>query len=304
MEYGLVALSNELAAAVERAGRAVVAVNGRQHVSSSGVHWRPGVIVTVEHAIRHDEEISVTLPDGRSIPATLAGRDPGTDLAVLKAGCEGLPLAEPAPLNDVQPGQIVLAVGRGAQAGVSASMGVVSAVFGPWRTWRGGLLDRFVRLDVALYPGSSGGAVVDVQGRLVGLATSGLTRTAGIAVPVATLSRIAEELLAKGHVARGFLGVGLQPVALPDHLRDRLKLAQPGGVIVLSVEPDGPADKAGVLVGDIVTALDGNPVKDTDDIQAALGADSVGRPLRASLVRGGALAEATLHVAERPRRQP
>lgn len=302
-ESGLAALSNELAGAVARAGRSVVAVNGRERISSSGILWRPGVIVTAEHTVRRDEEITVTLPDGRTVPATLAGRDAGTDIAVLKADCGDLPAGEAAPGNALRPGHIVLAVGRGGETGLSAAMGVISGVAGAWRTWRGGMIDRFVRLDVSLYPGASGGAVVDTNGRLIGLATGGLSRVAGIAIPLETLERVAGELLARGRVTRGYLGVGLQPVALPDHLRSRLGIAGRSGVIVLSVEAGGPADNAGILVGDILVGLDGKPVTDTDDVQAALGADAVGRSIQASLVRGGEKAEATVNVRERPRRE-
>ncbi len=302
-ESGLAALSNELAGAVARAGRSVVAVNGRERISSSGILWRPGVIVTAEHTVRRDEEITVTLPDGRTVPATLAGRDAGTDIAVLKADCGDLPAAEAAPGNALKPGHIVLAVGRGGETGLSAAMGVISGVAGAWRTWRGGMIDRFVRLDVTLYPGASGGAVVDTHGRLIGLATGGLSRVAGIAIPLETLERVAGELLARGRVTRGYLGVGLQPVALPDHLRSRLGITGRSGVIVLSVEVGGPADNAGILVGDIFVALDGKPVTDTDDVQAALGADAVGRSIQASLVRGGEKAEAAVNVRERPRRE-
>lgn len=295
MEHGLVDLSNAIAGTVAKVSGAVVAVNARSRIASSGVCWRPGAIVTAEHTIRRDEEITVGLPDGRTVPATLAGRDAGTDLAVLKAEYGDLAALEPAPAEDLSPGQLTLVVGRGGDTGVNASMGVVSAVAGAWRTWRGGMLDRFIRLDAALYPGSSGGAVVDAEGRLLGIATGGLSRFAGIAIPFSTVSRIAEQLLVSGRVARGYLGVGLQPVVLSG--------GQARGVIVLSVERGGPADAAGLLVGDIVTAIDGRPVADTDDIQAALGAESIGRKLELSLVRGGALAAAAVTVAERPRRE-
>ena len=301
MQKSLAELSSELAGAVERAGRSVVAVNGRERRTSSGVHWDPGVIITAEHTLRREDGISVTLPDGRNVPATVAGRDAGTDLAVLKADCGDLPVAERSPAKP-RPGEIVLAAGRGTETGVVASMGVISAVSDAWRTWRGGLIDAYVRLDLTLYPGVSGGAVVDAEGRLLGIASGALSRVAGIAIPLATVERVAGELLTKGHVTRGYLGVGLQPVELPDHLKSRLKLTGPAALIVLNVEPAGPADSAGVLVGDILVALDGKPVSDTDDVQAVLGADAVGRTVKASLVRGGELAEVSIAVRERPRR--
>jgi len=302
MENPLVTLSDEMAAAVERASRSVAAVHARPRVSSSGIVWKPGVVVTAEHTIRRDEEIRVTLPDGRTVAAELAGRDPGSDLAVLKVEAE-TPETRFAAADGLRAGNIVLAVGRSEETGANATMGVVSALSGAWRTWRGGLIDRFIRLDIALYPGLSGGAVVGTDGRIVALATSGLSRTSAVAVPVSTVSRIAEELLSKGHVTRGYLGIGLQPLTLPEHLRSRLGRAEAGGVILLSVEQNGPADKAGLMVGDVLLAIEGKSVTDTDDVQAVLGAEYVGREVKALILRGGALTERSITVGERPSRR-
>src|SRR5690242_5641075 len=262
MANELAALSQELAGAVERAGKHVVAVHARPRYSSSGVFWRPGVIVTAEHTLRREEEITVTLPDGRNAPATLAGSDSGTDIAVLKTENSGdIPPRAP---GDPVAGNLALTIGRSEDSGVNATMGIVSAVSGPWRTWRGGRLDRYIRLDLTLYPGSSGGLVVNTAGEALGIATSALSRIAGLAIPASTVDRVVDELLARGSVSRGYLGVGLQPVELPDHQN---------GLIVLSVEPGGPAAKAGVLIGDVLVALDGSNVGDTDDIQSVLEKD-------------------------------
>jgi S1-C subfamily serine protease len=287
MENALIALSNELASAVEQAGRSVVAVNARPRAASSGVHWRQDVIVTAEHTVKHDEDITIALPDGSVVPATLAGRDPGTDIAVLKAPNLPTPVATFGD-GEVKPGFLALAIGRSKDSGVNAAMGVISAVSGPWRTWRGGMMDRYIRLDVTLFPGTSGGAIVNTQGQTLGVATSGLSRIAGLAVPLSTVNRVVDELLAKGHISRGYLGVGLQPIA--------------SGLIVLSVEPNGPAEKAGVLLGDILVALDGKPVADTDDVQSVLEPDYVGKAVKASLIRGGASTEISITIGERPRR--
>jgi len=285
----LVALSNDLAATVDRAGRSIVAVHARHRLPSSGIHWRTGFVVTADHAVKREEEITVTLPDGRTEPASLAARDPATDIAVLRIDSALLSAATIGPDDALQVGHIALAVGRG-ESGVTASLGVVSALGGPWRTWRGGTIDRFVRLDLTLYPGSSGGALIDVQGRVLGLNTSGLTRSVDVAIPAATVTRILDELLTRGRVARGYLGVGMQPVRVGDTR----------GVIVLSVEPDGPAAQAGLLVGDVLLALDGSPVRDTDDVQAALRPENVGRRLAASVSRGGASVQLGIVVGERP----
>ncbi len=308
MENTLVALSNQLAAATERAAGLVVAVHARPRFSSSGLIWRKGVIVTADHTIRRDEDIRVTLPDGRTVAAELAGRDPGTDLAVLKvATADTIPPAD-AAADSLRTGNLVLAVGRSEETGVSAALGVISNASGPWHTWRGGKIDHFLRLDIWLYPGASGGAVVDAEGKLLGIATAGLSRTSVLAIPAVTVTRVAAELLDKGHIARGFLGVGLQPIALPEHLRTKLNLparsrGSAGGLMVLSVEPDGPAGRAGVVLGDVLVAMDGKPVGDTDDVQEFLAAEYVGKVVKASLVRGGELAAADVTIGERPRRR-
>ena len=292
MANELTAFSNGLAVAVDRAGRSVVAVHARSRFSSSGVIWRPGVIVTAEHTIRREDEIKVTLPDGTNSPVTLAGSDAGTDLAVLK-------LAEPAAESiaqsgsETRPGYLVLTVGRSEDSGVNATMGIISAMSGSWRTWRGGRLDQYIRLDLTMYPTSSGGAVIDSSGAALGIATSALSRLAGVAIPASTINRVLDEILSRGHVARGYLGVGLQPVQLADHHK---------GLIVLSVETGGPAAQAGVLVGDILTALGGKSVEDTDDVQTAVETSGVGKTIEAAVVRGGAARQISITVGERPRR--
>lgn len=292
MANELAALSSELAAAVEQAGRTVVAVHARPRFSSSGVFWRPGVIVTAEHTVRREEEITVTLPDGKNAAAALAGSDAGTDLAVLKADWAG-------PVNalsgaDPVAGNLALCIGRSEDSGVNATMGIVSAVSGAWRTWRGGRLDHYIRLDLTLYPGSSGGAVINTGGEIIGIATSALSRIAGVAIPAATIDRVVDEILERGHVTRGYLGVGLQPVDLLDHQKKAL--------IVLSLEPEGPSAKAGVLIGDILVSLGGKAVSDTEEVQLAMEGYAVGQQAEAEVLRGGAPRKIAITVGERPRR--
>ena len=298
----LLSLSNDLAGAVERAGRATVAVNARQRVPSSGVHWRQGIVVTADHTIERDEDITVTLPDGRTVPATLAGRDPGTDLAVLKVQGAEWPAAEIGDAAALKVGHVVLAVARPGERGLSASVGVVSYLGEAWRTRRGGQIDRFVRPDLTLYPGFSGGPLVDVQGRVLGVNTSGLSRGGALAIPASTVNRVADQLVATGRIARGYLGVGMQPVTVPDALKSKLGLATSGGLVVVSVQPGGPAEQAGALIGDILVALDGKPVADTDDVQALLDPERVGKSIAATVIRGGEVAALTVTVGERPQR--
>ena len=293
----LLSLSNDLAGAVERTAPAIVTVHARRRLPSTGIHWRPGVIVTADHTVRTEEDITVTTPDGRALPAVLAGRDPGTDLAVLTVKDAGSATAALGDDAALKVGHLVLALGYGPRV----SWGVIGALGPRWRSWRGGEIERLVRLDLTLYPGFSGGPLVDAAGRVVGLNTSGLARDARLAVPATTVTRVADELLRTGHVSRGYLGLGMQPVPLPEPLRRQLGLTRETGLIVVTVEPDGPAARAGVLLGDVLVALDGAPVSDLDDVQARLGSDRIGVAIPAVLVRAGARTELSITVGAQPR---
>jgi S1-C subfamily serine protease len=300
MQTALSQLSDHLAELVERVSASTVLVSARPRFTSSGVIWAPGVVVTADHTIQHDE-VTVRLPGGEEAQATLAGRDRATDIAVLRVDTGVLPPRFTNP-DTLKAGQLALTVGRTEQ-GVTATMGIVSTVSGPWRTWRGGLIDRFIRLDLALYPSSSGAAVADGNGDVFAIATSGLSRTSAIAIPKVTVDLVVDELLRRGRIARGYLGVGLQPVPLPAHLKNKLSLSQEGGVIVLSVEPDGPAETAGLTIGDVVLELKGQPVADTDDMQSALGSAAVGDPVELRVLRGGEVKTLTVTLGERPRKE-
>lgn len=298
----LLALSNNLADAVERVGGSVVAVHGRNRVPSSGVHWRQGIIVTADHTLDREDGITVTLPDGRSETATLAGRDPGTDLAVLKINSTDLPVAEIAPSEALKVGHLVVAVARPGEVGLSATMGALSSISGPWRTWAGGQIDQVVRPDLTMYPGFSGGPLVNAQGQVVGINTSGLSRAMSLAIPGPTVNRVVEQLLTRGRIARGYLGLGMQRVHIPESLQQAAGLSEDGGLIVVSVESGGPAEKAGILVGDILVSLDGRRVAQTEDVQSALGSDRVGQAIAVQLIRGGTPVELQATVGERPQR--
>jgi S1-C subfamily serine protease len=300
MATNLTAISTELAGAVAKAGQSVVAVHARSRWASGGVAWRPGVIVTAEHTLGRDDEFAITLPDGKQARARVAGRDPGTDLAILRTDAAVTPAAQ-SPATDLQAGHLALAIGRSENSGVNATFGIVSAVSGSWRTWRGGRLDRYIRLDINFFPGTSGGAIVNTAGEAIGVATSALSRIAGLAIPASTVDRVADEILKRGHVARGYLGVGLQPVQLPEHQKKQMGVENDAGLIVLSLETDGPAARAGVMLGDILFALDGKPVSHTDHVQAVLETKSVGQPVAASLIRGGAPVSLAVTIGERPR---
>jgi S1-C subfamily serine protease len=292
----LTGLSNDFARAVERAAGTTVRVNARRRQSASGVIWAAGTILTTDHVIEREEEITLGLPDGTEVPATLTARDPGTDLAVLKADMTLAPI-ERGPIPGV--GSLVLAVARPDSQGPQATLGVVSAVAGPARTWRGGQLDQFIRSDAVLYPGFSGGPLIDSLGRAIGINSSHLARGSGIAIPAQIAGQVVEALLSHGHVRRGYLGISSQPVALPAAAAGKAG-GQTSGLLILRVEPDAPAEKGGVIIGDILTALAGEPVRDVDDLQRLLGADVVGRAVPAQVLRGGEPKELTVQIGERP----
>jgi S1-C subfamily serine protease len=284
---GLLTLSNELAAAVEHAARAVVGVNGRRRFGSTGVHWRPGLVVTADHSVEVDEDITVVAPDGRILEATVAGRDPAIDLAVLKVEAAGLAVAEIAT-EASRVGHIVLAVGRGPRA----SWGVISAI------GDGGALS----LDLTLYPGFSGGALVDVRGRVVGITTSGSERHLQLAIPASSVERMVDELVRRGHLPRAYFGVGTQQVRLNEALRSRLGTRQRTAVIIVDVQADSPAARAGLLIGDIIVALGGASITEPTDLRAVLRPQHVGETLTASVVRGGEPRDVPVSVGERSRR--
>ena len=304
MSSTLLALSNNLADTVEKAGRAVVAVNAQNRIPGAGVHWRTGIIVTADHTVKREEEITVTLPDNRTVPVKLVGRDSSTDIAILKLqdvqtqDLTSLPIAEIGDTQSLKVGHIVLAIARPGESGLSASLGVVSAI-GGGRSWCGGQIDSFVRLDLSLYPGFSGGPLVDATGRVVGINTSG-PRNMVLAIPTTTINRTIDTLLEKGRIARGYLGLGMQPVLLPSAFKNTLNLTSNGGLIAINVEPNGPAEQAGVLIGDILVSLNGKPVSDTGDVQAMLGPESAGKTLNTVIIRGGVLVEVAIAIGEKP----
>jgi S1-C subfamily serine protease len=203
-----------------------------------------------------------------------------------------------APADALRVGALVLAIGRPGDA-VTASLGAVSAIGGEWRTWQGGRVDRFVRLDLAIYDGFSGGPLVDAAGRVLGLNTSGLTRSAPVTIPVSTVDRVADELLSKGHVRRGYAGVAVQPVEIPERLVRQHALPADAALLVVAVEPEGPADRAGVFLGDVLVSLDGAALREPSDLLAGLSGRT---PLQVTLLRGGAPVIVTLTPGERPSR--
>jgi serine protease DegQ len=267
----LKSLSDGLTAAVEAASAYTLLVDARRRYPASGIAYAADLVLTAEHVVTRDEDILVGLPDGKSLPASVAGRDPGSDLALLRLREKALTPAKTA--KDPKVGQFVLGLGRPSEVGVQASFGIITAISGPARTWRGGMLDQYLQTETVPYPGFSGGPLVNVSGEVLGLNTSGLTRGQALTIPVNVAWPIAESLSKHGAVKRGYLGVRTQPVE--------------AGLLVSWLEKEGPAEKGGLLIGDILTKINGQALKDADDLFAALHADTVGKKVNVEVLRGG-----------------
>ena len=298
MANELLSLSNELAATVERTAASIVAVHGRRGIGSSGIIWRDNLILTSNEGLRSEEGVKVLLPDGQVVAARVRGRDSGTDLAVLEAEVSGLRALEFASDTTLKAGQLALAVGRTANTGPITSFGMISGVSGEWKTWRGGAIDPFVRLDISVYPTQSGGAAVDASGKLIGVISTGLSRSSVLAVTATTVARIAGSLSEKGRVSRGFLGIALQPVALPREIKETLQ--QESGIMLLGIEPDGPAAAGGLLLGDVVVAAGGRPLALPEALAELLERSPAGQTVTFSVLRAGAMKDLDVRIGERP----
>lgn len=288
-------LSNQMADAIESIGPALVTVNGRARQAATGVVYADGLVLTADHVIEREEDLTIQTNDGRTLPAQFAGRDPSSDLAVLKVADLNVQPAHAA--SPARVGQMILAVGRPSNDGPMASLGIVSAVGGPLRTGRGGMLERYIRTDAVPYPGFSGGPLIDTSGAVVGITTTGLVGGVALAIPAEIAWRIADSLQKHGSIKRGFLGISSQPVQLPETQRGGK--SQDRGLLIVRVDADSPAGKGGLILGDILVALDGQPVKDTDDLQALLTGDRAGSEVPVEVIRGGSLQTVKVTVGER-----
>ena len=293
----LAALSDGLADAVAKVEPAVMRIYGRRGRSSSGVVHADGLVLTASHSVERDEDLSVGVPGGGTHEARLLGRDPSTDLAVL--GVEGLGIgAAGAAEGEARVGQISLAVGRPARGeGIRASLGIVSAVGGPLRMGRGARLERYVQTDATPYLGLSGGPLVDSKGDVLGILTAAFGKGSAFAVPAELAWAVAKKLAEGGSIKRGYLGILSQPVRLPES--QRAGLTQRGGLLVVGVEDGSPAGEGGVLLGDIITTLDGQPVEETEDLLRLLAGEKVGKEMPVGMMRGGELATVRLTVGAR-----
>lgn len=297
MSEPLQTISDALAALAERIGQSVVRVEGRSRLPASGVVYATdGVIVTAHHVIERNDSLRVGLPDGSTVEASLIGRDPSTDLAVLRVEQSALVPARWVPADELRVGHLVLAIARPGRT-VQATLGIVSALGGPWRTGTGGEIDRYLQTDVVMYPGFSGGALVTMDGRIAGVNTSALVRGASVTVPTQTVARSVEMIVKHGRVPRGYLGVGLQPVRLDAALQE--SLGQRSGLMVMSVEEGGPAAQAGLLQGDVLVALDGVPVQHLEDLQMLLTGERAGKSVPVRFIRAATLQETTVTIGQK-----
>ena len=294
-------ISSEFSLSAEKVGSRVVAVYARRWMPTSGIEWKEGVVVTVHHGVQRDEDIKVLLGDGRTVSATLAGRDPTTDIAVLRIdeGSSGAPqLGESTSLRL---GHLVLALGRTRRGDLVASSGIIGGISGEWRNRRGGQIDQHIRLDLALYAGFSGGPLLNARGEVVGINTRGPAHGRAVTVPVATINRVVEELLENGHIARPYLGIAMQPVEVPEKMRSGLPSGTRAGLLVTHVENHGPAEKAGMFLGDVVFEVNGKAVEHVDAIQDSLAHAMVGDVVQARVIRAGEIKPVSITLGERAR---
>ncbi|WP_426756391.1 S1C family serine protease [Myxococcus sp. Y35] len=296
MSTGLLqSLSQSLASVVERAAPSIVRVDTRRRRGATGIVWdAEGHIVTTSQAVEHEGPLQVGLPDGRTVSAELVGRDASTDLALLKAGASSLAPLTLAPLDEVKVGHLVVAVARPGRT-ARATLGMVSTHGEGWRTHAGGRVERSLETDADLPPGFSGGALVDAEGRLIGLLTAAFSRTAAVVITTDTLTRVLTSLKEHGSIRRGYLGVGAYPVRLPPQLGE----GNEHGLICLSVDPNGPAHAAGLLLGDVLVSLGGQPLHGVEDLLGALSDEKVGTTLPVRVLRAGAVREIPITVGKR-----
>src|SRR5712672_2315883 len=288
----IAALSDQLADAVATAGASVVAVHARPRLPSTGEHGKHRVVKTTNGTVKQEQYNAVTLPDGKRIPATFVGRDRGTDLAVLRIPSGSLPVAKLGDPAVLRPGNLVLALGRLDEGGARAAFGAVSATGGKWRAWKGGEIDRWLQSDLTIYPGFGGGPLVDSSGQIHGINSGALSRPLATTIPVGTVNRVVAQLLERGYVPRGWIGAAMQPV----------RTDEGGGLLLVSIEKDTPAATAGLLLGDVIVAIEGKGLESFDQLLDVLSGDSVGKKVSLDVVRAGKPRKIEVVIGERPRR--
>jgi S1-C subfamily serine protease len=285
-----------MADAVERIGPALALVNGRPRQPASGVVYGQDLVLTADHVLEREDDLTIQTHDKRTLPAQFVGRDLATDLAVLRVADLGLAAATVSE-ETARVGQMVMAVGRTANDGPMASSGVISIIGGPLRTGRGVTLERYIRTDATPYPGFSGGPLIDMQGAVIGILTTGLVNGIALAIPMDIAKNIADTLVKQGYIKRGYLGISSQLVRLPD--AQRAGQTQEHGLLIVKVDENSPAEKGGLMLGDILVALDGHAINDSEDLQILLTGDRVGKAIPVDVIRGNTLQTLQVTVGQR-----
>lgn len=299
--FSLDAISNHVANLLDGIAPRLVTIHGRKRGTSSGFLWRPGLVITAEEALEFDEDVAITRPDGSQATGSLVGRDPSTDIALLRIDEQPLEEIAFSPTDSLRAGHLILAAGRQPE-GLSAALGIVSLAGGAWRSLRGGHIDRRIHLDLRLNFQSEGGIALDTNGRIIGMTVLG-PRGRVLVIPSETIERVAPQLLEKGCVARGYLGLGLQPVRIDKAAADAAGLAEPRGLIVISVDQDGPGHSAGIRQGDILIRWNADAVPSVRHVYRLLGPESVGQSVDLGIVRAGEHMTLAVEIRERPKPQ-
>lgn len=289
-------LSDQMADAIEHVSASLVLVNGRPRQPASGIIYAENLVLTADHVLEREEDLTVQTHDQRTLPAQFVGRDLATDLALLRVPDLGKNVATSAA-NPARVGQLVLAVGRAPNDGPMASSGIVSAIGGPIRTGRNATLERYIRTDATPYPGFSGGPLIDTQGHVLGVLTTGLASGVALAIPMDIAGKIADTLAAQGYIKRGYLGISSQLVQLP--ASQRAGKTQENGLLIVRVEENSPAHQGKIMLGDILVSIDGHAINDSEDLQIVLTGDRVGKTIPVEVIRGNALQTLQITVGQR-----
>ncbi|MGF1537815.1 MAG: S1C family serine protease, partial [Elainellaceae cyanobacterium] len=269
----LLAFSNELAAAIAQVSPSLLGLQTKRP-KASGVYWRSNVVVTTVDAVHRRDDVELITANG-TVSAQVRGRDAGTDIAVLQTEVLDLPTAELTDADGLQPGHLSLALGRSGDGCVRASLGILSSVGDPWQSWTGGYIDRFIRPDIAPFPSFAGGALLDIQGRVLGINTTYSRGRFPVTIPAKTVDRVVNQLLQQGRIAQAYLGIVPQPTKLMDNIKQSLNLTQGSGILIASLEEGGAADAAGVMVGDILFTLNGEAIASQSQLQSQLNPDLI-----------------------------
>jgi S1-C subfamily serine protease len=285
-------LSDSMANAVEAANHSIVQVDARRRMPATGiVYSADGLIITSHHVVESEDKIHVGLLDGKIVTATLVGRDPNSDLALLRADASGLQVPEWAAVEQVRVGHLVLAVGRPTES-PQATLGVISAL-----SHHATEQKYFAQTDVVMYPGFSGGPLVSVTGQVIGLNSSALMQGVSLTVQTPTIVHVVDTLLKHGKMRRGYLGVGIQPAKLPPTVAE--SLGQKSGALIVSVEANSPAEKAGLFLGDTLVMMGEHRIEDMESLLATLAHTPPGTATTAKIVRGGQIHDVPLTIGER-----